>query len=174
MKSKIYSLAVCIGFVVAFSFAASAQSSFSDANVAYSFELPSSTWKMTTKPSASSPNVEYVYGDRSDGYLEIRKMSIGANEIMSDVLAREQEQKLQFLPGFVAGRDEDFNGTLRGKALNFEFTKGGKNMTGRYYFLRDGNTVYVLRFTGLREKMGSIRNQTDSIARTFKVRNTDK
>jgi hypothetical protein len=41
-------------------------------------------------------------------------------------------------------------------------------MSGRFYFLKaDDKTVYVLRFTGQRDKLRSVRNQTDSIARTF-------
>ena len=43
-------------------------------------------------------------------------------------------------------------------------------MSGRFYFLKiDDKTVYVLRFTGERDKLKSIRNQTDSIARTFSL-----
>jgi len=45
-------------------------------------------------------------------------------------------------------------------------------MSGRYYFLiADPNTVYVLRFSGFTDKLKSIRNQTDSMARTFAVKN---
>jgi hypothetical protein len=44
-------------------------------------------------------------------------------------------------------------------------------MSGRFYFLKTAdNQMYVLRFTGERDKLKSIRNQTDSIARTFKVK----
>ena len=44
-------------------------------------------------------------------------------------------------------------------------------MSGRIYFLKaDSTTVYVLRFTGEKDKLRSIRNQTDSIARSFKIK----
>lgn len=153
-------------------FAAAAQTStFEDKNVEYTFDLPDSLWKMTVKPTATSPNVEYVFGDRLDGHLEIRKLSVKADDLMTDVIVREQEQRLQFRPGFVAGKEENFAGNYRGNVFNFEFTQSGKPMSGRYYFLRaDPTTVYVLRFTGLRNQLMSIRNQIDSIARTFKVK----
>jgi hypothetical protein len=78
---------------------------------------------------------------------------------------------LQFKPGFVAGKEENFSGALKGKVSNYEFTQSGKNMSGRFYYLKaDDTTVYVLRFTGLRDQLRTIRNQTDSIARTFKVK----
>ena len=158
--------------VMSFAMLAFGQSqTFSDPNSPYTFELPEPTWKAVVKPTATNPNVEYVYGDRLDGHLEIRKLAIKENETVSDVIAREQEQKLQFLPGYVAGKEENFAGSLRGKAFNYEYTKFGKTMSGRFYYLKsDESTIYVLRFTGLRDKLRSIRNQIDSISRTFKLK----
>ena len=34
----------------------------------------------------------------------------------------------------------------------------------------DGRTVYVLHFTGLRDKLQRIQNQTDAIARSFRLK----
>ncbi len=128
-------------------------------------------WKIVVKPSNLSPNVEMVYGDRQDGLLEVRKIVTNEEEMLSDVITREQDQKLQFLPGYVAGKEENFAGNLKGKVFNYEFVRSGKNMSGRIYFLKtDPKTIYVVRFTGLRDKLKAIRNQTDLIARTFQVK----
>ena len=145
-------------------------SSFTDAAVAYTFQVPDDRWKMTVKPSATRPNVEYVFGDRNDGHLEVRRTSITKDAILGDIV-RDEEQKLQFLPGYVAGPDENFSGRLRGSVFNFEFVRAGRPMAGRFYFLRaDPATIYILRFTGYRDKLKSIRNFTDSMARTFDVK----
>jgi len=75
------------------------------------------------------------------------------------------------LPGFVEGKQETFNGRLDGITVSYEFVKTGKPMLGRTYYLRaDNRTIYSLRFTGLRDKISRIRNQTDLIARTFKLK----
>ena len=88
-----------------------------------------------------------------------------------DDMIQGEEDKLQFKPGFVAGKEEVFRGSLIGKVFNFEFIRSGRNMSGRYYFLKaDENTVYVLRFEAFRDKLLTIRNQTDSMARTFKIK----
>jgi hypothetical protein len=142
---------------------------FSDPNADYTFDLPDERWKMTAKPSATKPNVEYVFIDRNDGHLEVRKLSVAKGSILADIM-RDEELRLQFLPGYVAGRDENFSGHLRGSVFNFEFVRAGRPMSGRFYFLRPNDTtVYVLRFTGHRDKLRSIRNQTDSIGRTFDI-----
>ena len=144
--------------------------SFTDANVDYTFEIPDDRWKMTVKPSVSSPNVEYVFIERNEGHLEVRKLSVAKDAYLTD-LVRDEEQKLQFLPGFVAGKEENFGGFLKGTVFNFEFVRAGRPMSGRFYFLKaaDGS-VYLLRFTGFRDKLKTIRNQTDSIARTFSIK----
>lgn len=150
-----------------------AQESFTDVNVEYTFDLPEAKWKQTTKPSTTSPNVEYVYGDRSDGHLSVRRFTLKGDELLSDIMANEDRRlQLQFnSAGYVAGKEEEFKGTLNGKIFNYEYISSGRNMSGRFYFVRaDDKTVYVLRFTGQREKLRSIRNQTDSIARTFAIK----
>lgn len=141
---------------------------FANPNADYTFRLPDSKWKMTVAPSASNPNVEYVYGDRSNGHLEIRKLSVQKAELLTDLVHNTEEQKLQFLPGFIAGRDENFRGKLPGVVFNYDYVKASRPMSGRFYYLRaNDTTVYVLRFSGYQDSMKSLRGDTDSIARTF-------
>ena len=168
---KLNSVLFSAAFSLFFALSAVAQTgTFSDANVEYIFDLPETTWKQTVKPSATSPNVEYVYKDRADGHLEVRRAVVKAGELLADIIKNE-EQRLQFQPGFVAGKEEDFRGSLNGRVFNYEFVRSGRNMSGRFYFLKvDDKTIYVLRFTGERDKLRSVRNQTDSIARTFEIK----
>lgn len=170
MRSLIFSLLVII-ISVGFGFAQTdATRNFSDKNADYTFELPSAPWKVVTRPTDISSNSTFVYGDRTQGFLEIRKLSVEADSILSDVIQSDQEQKLSFLPGFVSSKEEIFKGNLSGRVANYEYTNSGKNMSGRsYYLLADKRTVYLLRFTGYRDKLRSLRNETDSIARTFKI-----
>ncbi len=143
---------------------------FSSPEVEYTFEVPNERWKMTVKPSSTTPNVEFVFGDRNDGHLAVRRVNMPSRGVLSDLI-KDEEQRLLFLNSFVAGKEEPFGGFLNGTIFNFEFVRAGRQMAGRFYFLRSGeNHVYVLRFTGFRDSMRSIRNQTDLIARTFNVR----
>ena len=167
LTKALFSIAVGLLFAVS---AFAQTETFSDANVDYTFNLPEATWKQTVKPSTTSPNVEYVYGERQSGHLEVRKTALKSGALLSDLIS-DEEQKLQFLSGFVAGKEENFKGSFEGKVFNYEFVRSGRNMSGRFYFLKiDDKTVYVLRFTGQRDKLRSIRNQTDSIARTFQIK----
>jgi hypothetical protein len=151
--------------------AALAQQLYSHEKVDYTFELPSTTWRAILEPDAAHEHPEFVYGDRLDGFLTIRKEIVDAGTGPSELARRDQDLKLRFLPGFVEGKEERFSGRLDGVTISYEFVRTGKPMLGRTYYLQvDNRTIYALRFTGLRDKLNRIRNQTDLIARTFKTK----
>jgi hypothetical protein len=150
---------------------ASAQQVFTNDKLDYTIELPSTTWRVISEPDAAHEHVEFVYGDRLDGYLQVRKEVVDAGTSASDLARRDRDQKFRFHPGFVEGKEETFSGRLNGVTVSYEFIKTGKPMIGRIYYLQsDNRTIYALRFTGLRDKLARIRNQTDQIARSFKLK----
>jgi hypothetical protein len=168
-RLTIFLTLACIYTLAALS--AQAQVAFADESVEYTLELPSQTWRVVAKPDGIHQHAEFIYGDRNDGYLQIRKEVVDAGTTPSDVARRDEDQKLRFQPGFVAGKEEKFAGRLNGITVSYEFTNAGKAMSGRIYYLQaDNRTIYALRFTGLRDRLGRIRNQTDLIARSFRLK----
>jgi hypothetical protein len=150
---------------------ATAQVAYTSDQVEYTLELPSSAWRVISEPDSVHEHAEFVYGDRLEGYLQIRKEVVEAGTTPSDLARRDMDQKLRFLPGFVEGKEEKFAGHLNGITISYEFVKTGKPMMGRIYYLQaDNRTIYALRFTGLRDKLARIRNQTDFIARSFRLK----
>jgi hypothetical protein len=150
---------------------ASAQQTFTSDNAGYTLELPSERWRVIQEPDSLHEHAEFIYGDRNDGYLRIRKEVVEAGTTASDISQRDQDQKLKFQTGYVEGKEEKFVGRLNGVTFAYEYTSGGKAMAGRLYYLQaDNRTVYALRFTGLRDRLLQIRNQTDSIARSFRLK----
>ena len=169
MRSLITFLALVT--LMAFSCSVQAQQPFTSDKLEYVIELPSTVWKVISEPDAVHEHTEFVYGDRLEGYLQIRKESVDSGMSLSDLARHDQEQKLRYLPGFVEGKEEKFSGRLNGLTSTYEFVKTGKPMMGRIYYLQvDNRTVYTLRFTGLRDKLMRIRNQTDLIARSFRLK----
>lgn len=166
-----------ISIVWAFAFAlcsvaAVAQSqTFADKDLEYTLELPSATWKATSRGDGLRHQAEFVNGDRMDGYLRVRKELVDAGTTPSNLADQHQDTKLRFLNGFVQGTSERFAGRLNGVTVSYEFTSAGKPMLGRIYYLQsDNRTIYTLHFTGLRDKLLRIRSQTDAIARSFQLK----
>ena len=150
---------------------ATAQQAYTSDQIGYSLELPSPVWRAISEPDAAHEHAEFVYGDRLDGYLQIRKEAVDAGTTPSALARRDLDQKLRFLPGFVQGKEETFKGRLSGVTVSYEFIRTGKPMMGRIYYLQaDNRTIYAMRFTGLRDKLARIRNQTDLIARSFQLK----
>ena len=145
--------------------------SYSSAKVNYVVDFPSPTWRLIDEPDEMHQHAEFVYGDRNDGYLRIRKEALDEGLTVKEFAHRDQDQKERFRPGYVDGKDETFQGRLSGVTVSYEFTAAGKAMAGRTYYLQgDSRSVYVLRFTGTRDKLMRIRNQTDLIARSLRLK----
>ena len=151
--------------------AALGQETYTSGNDEYEIELPSQTWKATPRSESSHQHLEFIYGDRSDGYLRLRKEVTEPDSSLSEMARREQDLKLRYLPGFVGGKEERFAGRLTGITTSYEYTNAGKPMAGRIYYLRaDNRTVYTLHFTARAERLLRIRNHTDAIARSFRLK----
>ena len=170
------SIAILLAFVVmsalTIASTATAQEQTYTSKVGYEIQLPSPVWRLVGEPDQIHQHTEFVYGDRNDGYLRIRKEALPEGMAIAEFARQDQDQRERFLPGYIDGKLEDkFVGHLTGATMSFEYTQAGKPMAGRSYYLQaDSHTVYVLRFTGMRDKLARIRNQTDIIARSLKLK----
>jgi hypothetical protein len=139
----------------------------------YALELPNSKWRALTRPDSVHNHTEFIYGDRSDGLLRIRKEVVDAGTTAADLARRDHDLKFRFQPGYVESKDREakFIGRINGVTSAYEYTGSGKAMIGRVYYLQaDNRTIYVLHFTGTRDKLPLLRNQTDGIARSFHLK----
>ena len=137
----------------------------------YAVELPNARWRVVPLTDSVHQHVEYIYNDRSDALLRVRREVVEGGTKPADVAARDRDNKLRFMAGFAEGKEESFAGRLAGVAANYEFTRAGKAMVGRIYYLQaDPRTIYVLHFTGSKETLLLLRSQTDSIARSFRLK----
>jgi hypothetical protein len=83
-----------------------AQQLYTHEKLDYSFELPSPTWKSIADPDTAREHPEFVYGDRLDGYLTIRKEIVEPGTTPGQLATRDQDLKLRYLPGFVEGKQD--------------------------------------------------------------------
>jgi hypothetical protein len=144
---------------------------YTNERLEYALELPNAKWRALTRPDSVHNHTEFIYGDRSDGLLRVRKEVVDAGTNATDLARRDHDLKLRFQPGYVEGKEEKFVGRINGVTSAYEYTGGGKAMIGRIYYLQaDNRTIYVLHFTGARDKLSLLRNQTDSIARSFQLK----
>jgi hypothetical protein len=144
---------------------------FTREGVEYVLDLPSPAWRAVSLVDVHE-HLEFVNGDDySNGYLRLRKKVVTAETASEDLFREAEKWELQKLPGYVVcsgGKGTEFNGQLKGTMFSYEFINHGRNMDGRIYFLRlDNRTFYV---TVASEKLPGLRDQMDSIARSFRLK----
>jgi hypothetical protein len=147
---------------------------FTREGVEYVLELPSPSWRAVSRVDVHE-HLEFVNGDdHNNGYLRLRKRIVTPASTSEDLFSEAEKWELQKLPGYVVcsgGKGTDFSGQLKGTVFSYEFVNQGRNMDGRIYYLRlDNHTFYILHFTVASEKLPSLRDQMDSIARSFRLK----
>jgi hypothetical protein len=137
-------------------------------------ELPSPAWRVVSRVDVDD-HPEFINGnDPSNGYLRLRKILVDHPTPVSELFSHDEKWVLQQLPGYVVCSECDgveFDGRLRGAVFAYEYVRAGRAMFGRIYYLQlNQRMFYSLHFTGAREKLQSVREQMDLIARSFHVK----
>lgn len=169
---RLLNLSFAVALLALLASAAPAQEqTFTSNDLEYALELPSPTWRVIARPDGVHQHLEFVYGDRRDGHLRVRKELVDAGMTPQALARRDQEQRFRFTPGYVEGGTENFAGRLSGVTVSYEYTSSGRPMLGRLYYLQaDNRTIYTLHFSGERDRLLRIRNQTDLISRSFHLK----
>ncbi len=78
------------------SVAATAQTQvYKSEKIEYTLELPSDTWRAIAEPDAVHQHAEFIYGDRNDGYLRVRKEVVDADTTPSELARRDQHWSIK-------------------------------------------------------------------------------
>lgn len=161
--------------IVTLSLSATAQrQTFTRDGLDYALDLPSASWRAISRLDVHE-HFEFVNGDDySNGYLRLRKKFVPAGTTAADIFREDEKWELQRLPGYVScngGKASNFVGQLSGRMFAYEYVSKGRNMDGRVYYLRvDSRTFYALYFTVASDKLGTAREQIDSIAQSFRLK----
>ena len=67
--------------------AAAQEQNYSNSKYNYTLQLPSGVWRLISEPDEIHQHAEFVYGDRNDGFLRIRKEALeeGLTSIDSEI-----------------------------------------------------------------------------------------
>ncbi len=158
-----------------FSAAANAQEVFDDPDGEYTVTLPAGWIAVVNQDSLGRNDVNIVYRIRENGALKFRKIDDASSDLQVFEFAKQDEQSVvQYLPAYDRLSIEKFAlpGGKLGALLAYDYkNSSGQPFTGRNYYVRTGEkSIYILRFTGRKNTLSPLRNQTDAIARSFKAK----
>jgi len=75
------------------SHAAFQEYSYTSPKADFTIDLPSGNWRKTGEPDDVHQHTEFIYGDRNDGYLRIRKEAITEGTKIRDFALRDQDER---------------------------------------------------------------------------------
>jgi hypothetical protein len=157
-----------------FSVSASAQEVFEEPDGKYTVTLPVGWIAVVNQDSLGRKDVNIVYRIRENGALKVRQVDgVDSNQEVIDFAKQDEQSVVQFLPAYDRTSLEKFalTGGKTGTLLAYDYkNSSGQPFAGRNYYVRAGDSIYILRFTGRKTTLPSLRNQTDAIARSFKVK----
>jgi hypothetical protein len=151
---------------------------FDDPDGKYSLKLPKGWLFIVNQDKVTGKSdVQVVYGIRENGALKIRVIeNVDPKAETLAVAKKDENESLRFITGITTPKIENFLTGNRMSAIAVYDFKNTANqpMTGRNYYVRvNDTTVYLLRFTGRTTTLPSLRNQTDFIARSLKLKTAE-
>jgi hypothetical protein len=158
-----------------FSATAKAQEVFDDPEGKYTVTLPAGWIAVVNEDGLGRKDINIVFKIRENGALKMRRIDdVDSNVEVIDYAKQDEQAVVQFLPAYDRLSIEKFalHGGKTGALLSYDYKNpSGQPFTGRNYYLRWGEkSIYILRFTGRKNTLGSLRNQTDAIVRSFKAK----
>ena len=168
MRHKNLFSVVAIVCAVVVTSAAQAGNQFADPSGQYKLTLMGDWRAVSYNDAVGRQKTEFVLRDRSEGLLKITREPLAG--ALADAVRQDEENLKIYRSGFEASSSEQFGGgAMTGIRLSFFSTEGNRRMANTYYYLQDKNAMWVLRFTGKRGSLDTVRNLTDQIARSFKT-----
>ena len=164
-SSSLMAIVLFAGFAVVV--AAQNGQEFVDPAGQYKLTLVGDWRAVTYNDAVGRQKTEFVYRDRAEGLLKTTREALTGS--LADAVRQEEENLKIYRSGFEGAAREAFGGgALSGIRLSFFSTEGNRKMANTYYYLQDKNSMWVLRFTGKRGSLDTIRNLTDQIARSYR------
>lgn len=137
----------------------------------YVLDLPSAQWRAITVSGANYPRDFRFTDDNGVVHLRIRREIVNESVSTTDVVERQRRVDRSARRGYVTGTVESFEGALSGTKYSYEYVSSGKPMATVIYYLRvTKQDIYRIEFSGPRKMLLDLANQTESIARSFRLK----
>jgi hypothetical protein len=145
--------------------------SYTAENLDYVLVLPTAQWRAINVPGVTNDSTEFRYDSDGAVHLRIRRELVDADVTVADLIQRQQRLHRSSLPGYVKEKVEPFAGRLGGARYAYEYVTEGKPTARVSYYLEANNRlIYRLEFAGSPDLLRTLSEQTDLIARSFRLK----
>lgn len=109
---------------------------------------------------------EFVFRNREEGLLTIVRQPTGARSLSDKV--RADLNDLKNVCSCVYSTEAKFDvGPVQGLRISLYYTEAGRSVAGTFYYFKDGDVIWTLRFVAKPESSAIRHELTDKIASSF-------
>ena len=170
-KSRILTIGAIVIFAILFPSTSKSQTrNYADEKLNYVLVLPSAQWHAINVPGVVNDKTEFRY--KNDGvHLRVSRQLVNTDVTVAKLIQWQQKLDRSSLSGYVKEKVEPVAGHLSGARYAYEYVTDGKPTARVIYYLEGSNRIiYRLEFAGSPELLRSLSEQTDFIARSFRVK----
>ncbi len=171
-KSRILTISAIVIFAILFPSTLVGQTrTYTAENLNYVLVFPSAEWRTVNVPGIINDSTEFRYDNGGVVHLRIRRELVGADVTVADLIQRQQLLQRSSLPGYVKEQVEPVAGRLSGARYAYEYVANGEPTARVIYYLEANNrVVYRLEFAGSTDLLRTLSEQTNFIARNFRLK----
>lgn len=135
----------------------------------YVLTLPATKWRSETEPGTIRDRIYFMYEDEDPIELYVRKKLVDTDVGAAELIQKRERWDRATIRGYVKTGSEIFEGEFDGAKYAYEYVSDGK-VTGKqiYYLQTDNRTIYLLEFSGSQTKLWELKDQIETIARSFR------
>ena len=165
MKSKAPSLLIWLCISLCVTAVAQSDREFTDKADNFKIILVGDWQPVPYTDAFGRQKTDFVFHNRAEGLLKITKESLPGRSLANKVNSVLEDLKLRYACMYTG--QEAIRGQLDGILVAIYYFEDGRSKIGTYYYLQDGDSVWILRFTGRAGSPGLSRDITDKMARSF-------
>ena len=166
MPTKSPLLLLLISFGLCSALVAQTEREFVEKTKLYRINLVSDWQSFSYTDSFGRPETEFIFRERDQGLLKISREDLAGQSLLNKVRSDLEDLRLHLACSSVS-REEFAGGHLDGIRVALYCFQDNHRMVGVYYYLQEGEAVWVLRFTAREDSPGLARDLTDRMARSF-------
>ncbi len=165
MNLRALPVLIVIGLSIRADTVAQSEREFIDKVEGFKITLAGDWQPVSYTDAVGRQRTEFVSHDRAEGLLKIARERLAGRALTEKVHGDLEDLKLRYACVYTG--QEAISGLLSGVRVALYYFEDGRWIVGTHYYLKDGDAVWILRFTGRPGSTGMARETTDRIVRTF-------
>jgi hypothetical protein len=166
MSNKLFLLLLIIATQMVSTSSAQSDREFIDQARNFKITLISDWQPLTYTDAIGRRKTDFIFRNRNEGLLVITRENL-SGRLLADRVKNDLDDLELSYACLYTGKEAFEGGQLNGLRVTLGYMDGGRKIVATFYYLQDGDTVWILRFKANPDSPGIAQDITDKMARSF-------